>query len=169
CHTRFREVSPVRKRLFGFVSLGAASSLFLAACGGGGASGDTADTEDFNRGENEVADASDSTGGTLRYALAAELDSTVSANTYYACFWNFSRYYARTLLAFNPEPGESATDLVTDMAADFPEPSDDFTEWTVEIPAGLKDEDGSEITAEDSKYGVARANVHGGVCCERLH
>src|SRR5699024_8297176 len=36
CHTRFREVSPVRKRLFGFVALGAASSLFLAACGGGG-------------------------------------------------------------------------------------------------------------------------------------
>lgn len=156
----------MRKRLFGFVALGAASSLFLAACGGGGASGDTADTEDFNRGENEVVNASDSTGGTLRYALAADFDSTDPANTYYAFNWNFSRYYARTLLAFNPEPGENATDLVTDMAADFPEPNDDFTEWTVEIQEGLKYEDGSEITAEDIKYGIARSNFNGGVFSE---
>ena len=62
-----------------------------------------ADTEDFNRGENEVVNASDSTGGTLRYALAADFDSTDPANTYYAFNWNFSRYYARTLLAFNPD------------------------------------------------------------------
>ena len=157
----------MRKRTLGFVALGAAASLFLSACGGaatGGSDSDSAGT--FDLGSTEVVNASDVTGGTLKYAIAGDFDSTDPANTYYAFNWNFSRYYARTLLAFNPEPGDNATDLIPDMAVDLPEPNEDFTKWTVKIQEGLKYEDGTEITAQDIKYGIARANWNGGVFSE---
>jgi peptide/nickel transport system substrate-binding protein len=48
----------------------------------------------------------------------------------------------------------------------MPEPNEDFTEWTVKIQEGLKYEDGTEITAQDIKYGIARANFNGGVFTE---
>ncbi|WP_159945596.1 MULTISPECIES: ABC transporter substrate-binding protein [unclassified Nocardiopsis] len=156
----------MRKRTLGFVALGAAASILLSACGGGDTGGESASGNTFDQGSTEVVNPSDATGGTLRYAIAGDFDSTDPANTYYAFNWNFSRYYARTLLAFNPEPGEHATDLVPDLAEALPEPNDDFTEWTVKIQEGLKYEDGSEITAEDIKYGIARANFNGGVFSE---
>ncbi|MEU1902437.1 ABC transporter substrate-binding protein [Nocardiopsis dassonvillei] len=157
----------MRKRTLGFVALGAAASIFLSACGGGGsAGGGSASGAEFDQGSTEVVNASDATGGTLKYAIAGDFDSTDPANTYYAFNWNFSRYYARTLLAFNPEPGENATDLIPDMAAGMPEPNEDFTEWTVKIQEGLKYEDGTEITAQDIKYGIARSNFNGGVFTE---
>ncbi|MCP3011873.1 ABC transporter substrate-binding protein [Nocardiopsis dassonvillei] len=157
----------MRKRTLGFVALGAAASIFLSACGGGdSAGGGSASGAEFDQGSTEVVNASDATGGTLKYAIAGDFDSTDPANTYYAFNWNFSRYYARTLLAFNPEPGENATDLIPDMAAGMPEPNEDFTEWTVKIQEGLKYEDGTEITAQDIKYGIARSNFNGGVFTE---
>ncbi|MFE1166845.1 ABC transporter substrate-binding protein [Nocardiopsis sp. NPDC058789] len=154
------------KRTLGFVALGAAASLFLSACGGAATGGGSDSADSFDLGSTEVVNASDKAGGTLKYALAADFDSTDPGNTYYAFNWNFSRYYARTLLAFNPEPGDKATDLIPDMAVDLPEPNDDFTEWSVKIQEGLKYEDGSEITAQDIKYGIARANFNGGVFTE---
>ncbi|WP_285735211.1 ABC transporter substrate-binding protein [Nocardiopsis sp. ATB16-24] len=156
----------MRKRTLGFVALGAAASIFLSACGGGDTGGESASGNTFDQGSTEVVNPSDKTGGTLRYALASDFDSTDPANTYYAFNWNFSRYYARTLLAFNPVPGEGATELVPDMAEALPEPNDDFTEWTIKIKEGLKYEDGTEITAEDIKYGIARSNFNGGVFTE---
>ncbi len=156
----------MRKRTLGFVALGAAASLFLSACGGAATGGGDGSADTFDLGSTEVVNASDVSGGTLKYAIAADFDSTDPANTYYAFNWNFSRYYARTLLAFNPEPGEHATDLIPDMAVDLPEPNEDFTQWTVEIQEGLKYEDGTEITAQDIKYGIARANWNGGVFSE---
>jgi peptide/nickel transport system substrate-binding protein len=154
------------KRTLGFVALGAAASLFLSACGGAATGGGSDSADSFDLGSTEVVNASDKAGGTLKYALAADFDSTDPGNTYYAFNWNFSRYYARTLLAFNPEPGDNATDLIPDMAVDLPEPNDDFTEWTVKIQEGLKYEDGTAITAQDIKYGIARANFNGGVFTE---
>jgi peptide/nickel transport system substrate-binding protein len=154
----------LRKRTLGFVALGAAASIFLAACGGGESSdgGGSADGAGFNLAETEVVNASDATGGTLRYAMAQDWDSVDPGDTYYGFSWNFSRYYARTLLTYNNEPGENATQLVPDTAAAMPEPNDDFTEWTVEIKEGLKYEDGSEITAQDIKYGIIRGDFNGG-------
>ncbi|MBR8743988.1 ABC transporter substrate-binding protein [Nocardiopsis sp. MG754419] len=157
----------MRNRTLGFVALGAAASLFLSACGGSATGGGPADADtEFDQGSDSIVNPSEQSGGTLRYAIDGDFDSTDPANTYYAFNWNFSRYYARTLMAFNPEPGENATDLVTDMAAEMPEPNDDFTQWTVKIQEGLKYEDGSEITSEDIKYGIARANFNGGIFSE---
>jgi peptide/nickel transport system substrate-binding protein len=152
----------LRKRTLGFVALGAAASLFLSACGGAATGGGSDSAGTFDLGSTEVVNASDKSGGTLKYAIAGDFDSTDPGNTYYAFNWNFSRYYARTLLAFNTEPGDRATELIPDMAVELPEPNDDFTEWTVKIQEGLKYEDGTEITAEDIKYGIARANFNGG-------
>ncbi|MBB6121130.1 ABC transporter substrate-binding protein [Nocardiopsis algeriensis] len=152
----------MRKRTLGFVALGAAASIFLSACGGDSGSGDSASGAAFDQGSTEIVNASETTGGTLRYAISSDFDSTDPGDTYYAFSWNFSRYYARTLLAFAPAPGQESTELVTDLAAGMPEPNDDFTEWTVKIQEGLKYEDGSAITAQDIKYAIARSNYNGG-------
>jgi peptide/nickel transport system substrate-binding protein len=155
--------SSLRKRTLGFVALGAAASILLSACGGGGSNGgDSASDAAFDQGSTEVVNASDQTGGTLRYAISSDFDSTDPGDTYYGFSWNFSRYYARTLLAFTPAPAQESTELTTDMAAGMPEPNEDFTEWTVKIQEGLKYEDGSEITAQDIKYAIARSNYNGG-------
>ncbi|GAA1461387.1 ABC transporter substrate-binding protein [Nocardiopsis exhalans] len=152
----------MRKRTLGFVALGAAASLFLSACGGAATGGGSDSAGTFDLGSTEITNPSDKTGGTLRYAIEMDFDSTDPGNTYYGWSWNFQRYYARTLLAFNPEPGDAANELIPDLAVDLPEPSDDFKTWTIEIQQGLKYEDGSEITAEDIKYAIARANFNGG-------
>ena len=154
----------MRKRTLGFVALGAAASIFLSACGGGDTaeSGDTAAAAGYDAGSTQVVNPSDKTGGTLRYAISSDFDSTDPGDTYYGFSWNFTRYYARTLLAFTPAPAQASTELTTDLAAGMPEPNDDFTEWTVKIQEGLKYEDGSEITAQDIKYAIARSNYNGG-------
>ncbi|MFW6641037.1 ABC transporter substrate-binding protein [Nocardiopsis algeriensis] len=152
----------MRKRTLGFVALGAAASILLSACGGGSEEGESSSAATFDQGSTEIVNPSDKTGGTLRYAIAADFDSTDPGNTYYGFSWNFSRYYARTLLAFNPAPAQGSTELITDLAAGMPEPNSDFTEWTVKIQEGLKYEDGTEITAQDIKYAIARSNFNGG-------
>ncbi|MFV2195364.1 ABC transporter substrate-binding protein [Nocardiopsis sp. LOL_012] len=153
----------MRKRTLGFVALGAAASIFLSACGGeSGSDGGQNAGAGFNAAESEIVNPSDATGGTLRYAMSSDIDSPDPGNTYYGYNWNFSRYYARTLLAYNPEPGENATDLVPDVAEALPESNEDFTEWTIKIKQGLLFEDGSEITAQDVKYGIIRGDFNGG-------
>ena len=151
----------MRKRTLGFVAAGAAASLLLSACGGAATGGGDNEAE-FDQGSTEVVNPSEEQGGTLRYAMAADFDSTDPGDTYYAFSWNFSRYFARTLLDFKPEPGEGGNELTTDLAVDLPEPNDDFTEWTIQIQDGLKYEDGTEIVAEHIKYAIARSNFGGG-------
>ncbi|WP_171986658.1 MULTISPECIES: ABC transporter substrate-binding protein [Nocardiopsis] len=143
-----------------FSALGVAAALLLAACGGAdGGGGDRGDVDaEFNEGESSVVNPSDRTGGTLRYAISSDFDSPDPGNTYYAFSWNFSRYYARTLLTYTGEPGEEGTELQPDLAEAMPEANEDFTEWTVRIKRGLRYEDGSEITARDIEYAVARSN-----------
>ena len=154
---------PGRQRGRGRATVPAAAAavlvLLLSACGdgGGGRGGEAVDAE-FNEGETQIVNPSDQTGGTLRYAISSDFDSPDPGNTYYAFSWNFTRYYARTLLTYTPEPGEAGTQLQPDLAEAMPEANDDSTEWTVKLKPGLKFEDGSEITAQDIKYAIARSN-----------
>ncbi|MEE2046834.1 ABC transporter substrate-binding protein, partial [Nocardiopsis tropica] len=137
----------------------AAVALLLSACGDGrGGGGEGAVDAEFNQGETEIVNPSDQTGGTLRYAISSDFDSPDPGNTYYAFSWNFTRYYARTLLTYTEAPGEGGTELQPDLAEGMPQGNEDSTEWTVELKPGLKYEDGSEITAEDVKYAIARSN-----------
>ncbi|WP_285734739.1 ABC transporter substrate-binding protein [Nocardiopsis sp. ATB16-24] len=137
---------------------GTAATVLLAACGGAGGGGGGEGDAEFNEGESTIVNPSDQTGGTLRYAISSDFDSPDPGNTYYAFSWNFSRYYARTLLTYVGAPGEAGTEIQPDLAEDMPESNEDSTEWTVRIKRGLRYEDGSEITAQDIKYAIARSN-----------
>ncbi|GAB3213498.1 ABC transporter substrate-binding protein [Marinactinospora thermotolerans] len=147
----------MRNRALGFVALGAAASLLLTACGGNESGGGEA-SGSYDQGSTEIVNASDAKGGTLRYAMSSNVESMDPGNTYYGYMWNFSRYYARTLMTYNPEPGAASTEAVPDLAAEYPEVSDDGLTWTVKLREGLKYEDGSPIVAEDIKYAIARSN-----------
>ncbi|MFC7327231.1 ABC transporter substrate-binding protein [Marinactinospora rubrisoli] len=147
----------LRKPALGALAAGAAATLLLSACGGGGGGGGEA-TGSYNQGATEVVNASDQAGGTLRYAMSSDIESLDPGNTYYGYVWNFSRYYARTLYTYSPEPGANSTEPVPDLAEDMPEVSDDGLTWTVRLREGLRYEDGSPIVAEDIKYAIARSN-----------
>ncbi|WP_017594806.1 ABC transporter substrate-binding protein [Nocardiopsis potens] len=147
----------MRSSALGGAAVATAAVLLLSACGGGGGGGDAADTE-FDQGIAEVVNASEEQGGTLRYAITANMESTDPGNTYYGYVWNFSRYYARTLYTYDTAPGEDGRTIVPDLAEGEPEVSDDGKTYTVKLKEGLKYEDGSEIVAEDIKYAIARSN-----------
>ncbi|GAB3493459.1 ABC transporter substrate-binding protein [Nocardiopsis coralliicola] len=147
----------MRRTALGSVAVAASATLLLSACGSGGDDGAGGDVA-FDQGIEEVVNASDEQGGTLRYAMASNIESTDPGNTYYGYVWNFSRYYARTLYTYNPAPGEEGREVVPDLAEGEPEVSDDGETYTVKLKEGLKYEDGSEIVAEDVKYAIARSN-----------
>ncbi|WP_184391264.1 ABC transporter substrate-binding protein [Nocardiopsis composta] len=132
-----------------------AAVLLLSACGGGG--GGDADTE-FDQGTTEVVNPSEEKGGTLRYAISANMESTDPGNAYYGNVWNFSRYFARTLYTYQSAPGDEGREVVPDLAEGEPEVSEDGKTYTVKLKEGLKYEDGSPIVAEDVKYAIARSN-----------
>ncbi|WP_046471903.1 ABC transporter substrate-binding protein [Allosalinactinospora lopnorensis] len=145
----------MRRTALGCVALGASASLLLSACGTDGGGGGDAE---FDQGVTEVVNPSDEAGGTLRFAISGNIESTDPGNTYYGYVWNFSRYYARTLYTYAPAPGEEGRELVPDLAEGMPEVSDDGKSYTVKLKQGQKYEDGTEIVAEDVKYNIARSN-----------
>ncbi|WP_026127840.1 ABC transporter substrate-binding protein [Nocardiopsis lucentensis] len=147
-----------RRRALAPMAVATTAALMLAACGGDGGGVSEVSGAEFNAGETSIVNPSDATGGTLRYAISSDFDSPDPGNTYYAFSWNFSRYYARTLLTYTEAPGEEGTELQPDLAEAMPEPNEDATEWTVRIKPGLRYEDGTEITARDIKYAIARSN-----------
>ncbi|PSK98089.1 peptide/nickel transport system substrate-binding protein [Murinocardiopsis flavida] len=145
------------RRALGFVAVGAVATLLLSACGGGGDGGGGGDAK-FNQGVESIVNKSDKKGGSLRYAIASNMESTDPGNTYYGYVWNFSRYYARTLYTYDVGPKEAGHKVVPDLADGEPEISDDGKTYTIKIKPGMKYEDGSEIVAEDFAYAVARSN-----------
>ncbi|WP_184080049.1 ABC transporter substrate-binding protein [Nocardiopsis mwathae] len=141
------------------IALGAAATLLLSACGGGGGEdGGGPDAAAFDAGITEVVNADDTAGGTLRFAITTNMESTDPGNIYYGYMWNFSRLWARTLYTYAAAPGDEGREVVPDLAEGEPEVSDDGTTYTVKLKEGLKYEDGSEIVAEDVKYAIARSN-----------
>ena len=150
-----------RQRTVAAVAVGAALSLALGACGGGssggsGSGGSTASPSQ-NAGVGHVYNPSSVKGGTLRFGMAGDWDSTDPADTYYALSWNFIRLYGRTLMMFAPAPGADGAKLVPDLATAPGVPSDDSKTWTYHIRSGLKYEDGTPITTKDIKYDVERS------------
>lgn len=142
------------------VAVGLTVTLGLAACGGassdgdGGGGGATA----FNAALEKQVNPSEKKGGTLQYVLTDEPDSMDPGNTYYAFNWNFTRLYARPLLTFKNAPGTEGLELTPDLAEGLGTPSDGGKTWTYKLKQGIKFEDGTEVTAEDVKYAIARSN-----------
>ena len=133
-------------------------SLVLAACGQAVAAENTADvgTAEFDEGSTGVVNPSDHRGGVLKFGLRGDFDSTDPGAMYYAFSNNFSRLYARGLLTYASVPGVDGTKPVPDLAVALGEPSDGNKTWTYTLRTGIKYENGTEVTAQDVKYAVAR-------------
>src|SRR4051794_35782757 len=102
----------VRTRKVAASAVIAVAALALAACGGGIAGGSSSSGGSDAGG---VHNASDVTGGTIRYANGGDWDSLDPADTYYAYSWNFARLYTRALVTFKSAPGKDGATLVPDL------------------------------------------------------
>ncbi|MEV4613413.1 ABC transporter substrate-binding protein [Kitasatospora sp. NPDC049258] len=151
-----------RNRTLAAAALVASLALTTAACGGskGGGTGDGGATKaasaGFNAAAEKVVNPSDKKGGTLNLWTSTDADSWDPGRAYYASVWNFERFYARTLLAFDAKPGKDGLKLVPDLAADQPTIAADGKTYTFKLKPGVKFEDGSAITSKDIKYGIER-------------
>ncbi|MBS2963310.1 ABC transporter substrate-binding protein [Actinocrinis puniceicyclus] len=128
-----------------------------SACGSssGGASG--SDTIKFNYGVTGLVNPSTKQGGTLVLGGSQDLDAVDPVNQYYAYSWDFSRYYARTVLQYKVGDPKQVNTLVPGLAASMPTPSSDGLTWTVKLRPGLKFSNGEPITSKNVKYAVERS------------
>jgi peptide/nickel transport system substrate-binding protein len=152
-----------RRNATAVVAICAAASLALAACSKASTPGTTNNNNAggpvaYNSALTAVVNPSTKTGGTLKFVHPDTWDSVDPGNTYYAFSWDFSRFYARPLMTFQPAPGKDGLNLVPDLAAAPGEVSADGLTWTYHIRPGVKFEDGSPVTTKDVKYAVERSN-----------
>jgi peptide/nickel transport system substrate-binding protein len=148
------------RRLRAYAAL-AAAPLLVSACGGGGADDEGTGGESaapaYNAAIGNIANPSETKGGTLRMANSGDWDTLDPGETYYAYSWNFARLYGRSLLMFKAAPGAASNELVPDLAEGLGQPSKDAKSWTYKIKKGVKFEDGTEVSSEDVKYAVLRS------------
>src|SRR5215203_1208024 len=98
-------------RARGLAAVGVSAALMLAACGGGGPSGEQvpgtqASASGFNAASTTVVNPSDARGGTLKFANSGDWDSLDPGETYYSYSWNFARLYGRSLMMFKSGVGK---------------------------------------------------------------
>ncbi|RKE22978.1 ABC transporter substrate-binding protein [Streptomyces sp. TLI_171] len=117
----------------------------------------TTTTAAYNAAVGQVLNPSEKKGGTLNLGTPTDLDSLDPARAYYGYAWNFQRFYARTLFAYDGKPGQAGVAVVPDLASAQPSLSADRRTYTVRLRAGLKFEDGTPITSKDVKYGIERS------------
>ncbi|GEC05123.1 ABC transporter substrate-binding protein [Streptomyces spinoverrucosus] len=125
-----------------------AVALGATACGGGSA-----------------ADAGGSPvkGGTLTILDSADYDHLDPQRTYYTQPDSTDELLVRTLTTWD-ETG-ARPKLVGDLATSTGTPSKDDTTWTFHLRPGIKWQDGSDVTAQDVKYGIERGfsgDINGG-------
>jgi len=65
-------------------------------------------------------------------------------------------FHTRTLVAYNPVPGDKGADLVPDLATNTGIPSNQAKTWKFTLRPGTTFEDGVAITCEHVKYGSSR-------------
>lgn len=130
------------------VTAGAVVALTTSACFGGG---------DGSGGGARSPRAAISSGGTLNLLMSTDFAHLDPARNYDATSLNFGRLLYRTLTTYKAQRGKGGNEVVGDLATDTGTPSDGGKTWTFTLRDGLKYEDGTEIRAEDVKYGVERA------------
>lgn len=140
-----------------FVAVAAAAGLTLSACSSNSSGGGSSSAA-YNAGNTGIVNASSHTGGTVSYQMSSTPDSMDPGNTYYAFMWDFTRLYARSLVTFNPAPGNAGLQLKPDLATGLGQASDGGKTWTYHIRSGLKFSDGTPITSKDVKYAIERSN-----------
>ena len=146
-----------RRRVLGAALVVVLLVVLAVSCGGG--AGGRADVpvlaDGADVGVTGVRSPSDRTGGTLRVA-APTIDSLDPQRSYVPGVWNLMRLYARTLVTYSSEPGET-DQLVPDLATDLGTPSEDGLSWTFTLREGVRFETGRPITSRDVKYGIERS------------
>jgi peptide/nickel transport system substrate-binding protein len=65
-------------------------------------------------------------------------------------------FHTRTLVAYNPVPGEAGANIIPDLATNTGVPSKQAKVWSFTLRPGTKFEDGTAITCEHVRYGVSR-------------
>jgi peptide/nickel transport system substrate-binding protein len=130
------------------VAVSAVGALALAACGGG---------DDSNSAAGAPGTATK--GGTLTFLTNLEqfqhLDPQRDYNGEDLAF--ASAYLTRTLTAYKVSPdGNTAGQLVGDLATDSGKASDGGKTWTFTLRDGATWQDGTDVTCADIKYGVSR-------------
>ncbi|QLH25668.1 ABC transporter substrate-binding protein [Streptomyces sp. Rer75] len=116
----------------------------------------TGPTSGYNAATKGTVNASKEPGGTLKFVSSLDADSWDPQRSYFGFVWNFSRYYARQLVTYAPEPGKKGTELVGDLAEKRAEVTDGGKTYTYTLRDGLTWEDGTAITSKDIKYGIER-------------
>ncbi|HEY3005941.1 MAG TPA: ABC transporter substrate-binding protein, partial [Kribbellaceae bacterium] len=147
------------RRLRTAIAASAVLALGLSACGGGSNKDEGTSTTkaEFNAANGKVFNPSDKKGGIIKIADESAPDSTDPGDTYYGNMWDFVRTYTRTLTMFKDEPGSASNELVGDLAEGLGTASDGAKTWTYKLRKGVKFEDGTEVHAQDVKYGITRS------------
>ncbi len=119
----------------------ALAALLISACGG--SSDDTSAA---------TATATEEAGGAIVVAYQNDISTLDPAIGYDWQNWSIIKSLFDGLMDY--EPG--TTNLVPDLATDFPEISADGLEYTFTIHSGVKFHNGREMTADDIKYSIER-------------
>lgn len=137
-----------RRRSIALAATAVAIALGATACGGS---------------SSTTGSGAPTKGGTLTVLNQADYDHLDPQRVYTTEGSSMDEEFVRTLTGWD-ETG-SAPKLVGDLATDIGTPSKGATVWTFHLRHGIKWQDGTEVTAQDVKYGVERTfspDINGG-------
>jgi len=84
------------------------------------------------------------------------LDDLDPQRTYSAIEMNVLRLTTRTLTTYRATPGDTASEIVPDLATDTGRPSENNTVWKFTLKPGVKWENGEPVVCSQVKYGIER-------------
>lgn len=137
-----------RTRTLALTASAVAIALGATACGGS---------------SSTTSSGAPTKGGTLTILNDADYDHLDPQRAYTTEGSSMDEEIVRTLTGWD-ETG-STPKLVGDLATDTGSPSKGATVWTFHLRHGIKYQDGTEVTAQDVKYGVERTfspDINGG-------
>ncbi len=130
-------------------------STAAAGCSGSGEAGSATDVARSSPSAGASSDAAPAPGGTLKVLVAGDVATWDPQLMYVGPEAFFAqRVFARGLTAYGT--GEHQRDVVPDLATDTGTPKDGAKTWTFTLREGLTWQDGSPITCEDVRHGIAR-------------
>ena len=94
-------------------------------------------------------------GGTVTIINQGDYEHLDPARNYVGSALDFYRLFIRSLTSIRTVNGKS--ELVPDLAADLGTTKDGGKTWTYKLRDGIQYEDGTLVTCDDIKYGVARS------------
>ena len=98
-------------------------------------------------------------GGTVTIINQGDFEHLDPARNYVGGTLDFYRLFIRSLTSVRTVKGVS--ELVPDLAADLGTTKDGGKTWVFKLRSGIQYEDGSLVTCDDIKYGVARSYEDG--------